>query len=87
MGKNGRAIGFALYLNNISRLSSKRTEYDVDAVILYDKNESVSDIADAVRRLQGNGMSVFAATKEPGGIRSRYVYELNRGKLSEKEVK
>lgn len=87
MGKNGRAIGFALYLNDISRLSSERTEYDVDAVILYDKNESVSDIADAVRRLQGNGMSVFATTKEPGGIRSRYVYELNRGKLSEKEVK
>lgn len=87
MGKKGKAIGFALYLNDINSLAKKNAPYDVDAVILYDEGAPIPEISGAVRRLQENGMSVFAARTEPDDIRCRNVYQLKDGKLSEKEVR
>ena len=87
MGKKGKAIGFALYLNDINSLAKKKAEYDVDAVVIYDEGTPISEVAGAVKRLQANGMSVFAAKKEPEDIRCRNIYELSGGRLSEKEVR
>ena len=87
MGKKGKAIGFALYLNDINSLAKTKPEYDVDAVVLYSEGTPIPEVSDAVRRLQANGMSVFAAKKEPEDLRCRNVYQLENGRLSEKEVR
>ncbi|MBQ2678236.1 MAG: ATP phosphoribosyltransferase regulatory subunit [Firmicutes bacterium] len=87
MGKKGKAIGFALYLNDINSLAKKASQYDVDAVVLYDEGTPIPEVTGAVKRLQENGMSVFAAKKEPEDLRCRNVYQLINGKLSEKEVR
>lgn len=81
LNKKGKAIGFALYLNDISRISPPMTEFDVDAVILYDSIERTDEIAEAVKKLQEKGLSVFAAREISEGLRYREKYTLKKGNL------
>ena len=43
MGRKSGAIGFAVYLDMLERLGLSEKEYDVDAVILYDKDTDIDE--------------------------------------------
>lgn len=81
LGKKADAIGFALYLNEINRIAWQKPEYDVDAVIVYDCNENVVDVARAVSRLQQEGLRVRADKAVPENVRFRDLYVLEKGQL------
>lgn len=81
LGKKARAIGFAVYLNEINRIMASRREYDVDAIVTYNKGESVASIANAVKQLQEKGLTVRAEQKAPENIRCREIYTLENGQL------
>lgn len=80
-GKNTGALGFALYLNEISMLDTNKAEYDVDAAIEYDSSNTAAQIAKAVECLQSKGLSVRAESKIADGLRYRQLYSLKEGKL------
>lgn len=81
LGKKADAIGFALYLNEINRISREKQEYDVDAVVVYTCTEGVASIAKAVRSLQQEGLSVRAEKAPPENLRYRELYFLENGEL------
>ncbi|MBR6682265.1 MAG: ATP phosphoribosyltransferase regulatory subunit, partial [Clostridia bacterium] len=60
MGKNSRAIGFAVYLDLLERLTDDANEYDVDTVILYNENDDINTLNNAIKMLTDNGKSVVA---------------------------
>lgn len=60
MKRTSGAIGFAIYLD---MLPSPAPEYDVDTILLYDKDCDLKALKDAVKMLSSNGKSVTAQTK------------------------
>ncbi|MGN0660964.1 MAG: ATP phosphoribosyltransferase regulatory subunit [Oscillospiraceae bacterium] len=65
MGKNCSAIGFAVYLDLIERLSVKKSRHSVDAIILYGDKTPCKDILAATKTLAEHGKSVIAAKSVP----------------------
>ena len=80
LGKKADAIGFAVYLNEINRMMSSRSEYDVDAVVIYN-DEKPAAVAAAVKTLQEKDMTVRAEKQMPEGLKAREVYRLDNGQL------
>ena len=74
MGKKGRAIGFACYLDQLERLDPGERRADVDTVLLYDEHDAPERVAAAVRSLVGEGLSVSAQKAVPEkGVYGRVV--------------
>ena len=67
-------------MNEINRIMSARKEFDVDAVIIYGR-ENVADVAKAVRGLQEQGLTVRAEKQLPETLRYRDLYQLKNGEL------
>ncbi|MBQ6474968.1 MAG: ATP phosphoribosyltransferase regulatory subunit [Clostridia bacterium] len=78
LGKNGRAIGFAIYLDLLERLDRERDPYDADILLLYEKDAKPEEIIRAVNALRTEGYSVRAQT-EPDTLRCRRTAYLKEG--------
>ncbi len=77
MGKNSRAIGFAVYLDLLERLTDDGNDYDVDTVILYNENDDINTLNNAIKMLTDNGKSVVAQKAVPEKIRYKQLLALN----------
>ncbi|MBQ8351638.1 MAG: ATP phosphoribosyltransferase regulatory subunit [Clostridia bacterium] len=77
MGKNGGAIGFAVYPDLLERLASPQQKYDVDTVLLYDEALPLADVRAAARALAADGKSVTVQKSLPGKLRYRQLCRLN----------
>ena len=51
-GKDVDAIGFALYLNEVSRINGKKVASDVDSIILYDDDSDLKALVKEVKKEQ-----------------------------------
>ena len=81
MGKKGRAVGFACYLDLLERLVGSGRGVDADVLLLYDEQDAPERVAAAVRKFVGEGLSVSAQKAVPEkGVYGRVV------KLSESGV-
>ena len=58
MGKQGGAIGFAVYLDQLERLSGSDTGYDADILLLYSAADDPAAVAESACRLRRQGQSV-----------------------------
>ncbi len=76
MGKKSRAIGFAVYLDELERLSAASKCYDVDTVILYDEESDINALNSAAAMLRANGTSVTAQKSIPENIRYKQLVRL-----------
>ncbi len=79
MGSKAGAIGFAVYLDSLGKLNESKDEYDVNTVILYAQNTTISDINNAVEKAKNNGESVLAVKKIPDKLRYEKVVDLTKG--------
>lgn len=76
MGRKSGAIGFAVYLDMLERLSDDRNEYDVDAVVLYNETTDMTALCDALKLFGANGQSVMAQKAVPESIRYRQLLKI-----------
>ena len=76
MGKKSGAIGFAVYLDDLEKLSDNEEKYDVDVVILYSDSTDVSKVALAVGELYEKGETALAVKKIPEKIRYKRLIKL-----------
>ncbi len=81
MGKSCGAIGFAVYLDLIEELNAPRSEYDVDAVFLYDDDTDLYALSERMAAFADSGESVTALKKLPQKLKYRRLF-----KYSGKEV-
>jgi ATP phosphoribosyltransferase regulatory subunit len=72
-GKRGGAIGFAIYLDRLESLFTSSKDYDVDVLLLYDKDTDRIKLAKLVERFAAEGKSVTADTRIPSAIRYRTI--------------
>lgn len=67
MNKRGGAIGFAVYLDYLDRLSSDKI--DTDVLLLYSENDRADDVYQAASRIIFRGNSVLAERHVPDNLR------------------
>lgn len=75
-GHEGGAIGFAVYLGLLERLTDASDEYDVDVLLTYDAGTDLTALTRAVRMLSEGGQSVRV---QPAGtpVTLKYRQQLN----------
>ena len=71
MGKSAGAIGFAVYLDMLGRLSSEREEYDVDTLITYDDSADLLEVLRIADMLRRQSKSVRVELGEPKNLKYR----------------
>ena len=79
MGRRARAIGFAVYLDLLERLDTRKKEYDADILLLYGEDASAGEVLRAVSMLSGKGRRVLAAKARPENIRCRELVIYRNG--------
>lgn len=85
-GKDAGAVGFAIYLDELTKGRMPASKYDVDAVLLYSSNDKMQDVMKAVKTIQKEGFSVRAETDIPECLRYRYRYRLTEGHPVKEEI-
>lgn len=76
MGKQSRAIGFAVYLDKIERYGNNESSFDVDALIIYDPALSYKKIINAVEEIRGQGKSVKLAVVIDNGVKYKELLKI-----------
>ena len=75
MGKEGNAIGFAVYLDLLGDMDERRGRKDCDILLIRKDTDDPKDIVKAVDELIAKGLSV-RVEKEQGNIRYEKAAEL-----------
>lgn len=78
MGKHGRAIGFAVYLDLLDSLQRPVQSYDVDTLVLYDETTGLRQLSEQVRTIASFGRSVRAEREAPAALRWRRIVDLRK---------
>lgn len=78
MGKEGGAVGFALYLGEIERYLSKESE-TVDYLIIYNDKTQTEALEIAQKKIN-SGYSVRVAAKKPDGLICKNTVNLTDGR-------
>ena len=59
-GLNADAIGFAVYPDILERFNMSERSFDVDVLLVYDKNADAAEVARAVEKIKSRGKKVCA---------------------------
>ncbi len=78
-GKKTEAIGFAVYLDKLERFGTEKDGYDIDVMLVYDKDIAAEKIIEAVKLLSESGKTVRAANAPDAGVRYRQMISLGKG--------
>ena len=75
MNKKSKAIGFAVYLDELSKIKSAKKEYDVDIAVEYG-DAPKSMVLETVDKLIADGNSVLAEKKISNDVRYKQIIKL-----------
>ena len=76
MGKKAGAVGFAVYPDLLEDRTAK-SEYDVDAVLIYDANADTASLHAALKTLTDSGKSVTVQRSVPEKIRYKQLLKFS----------
>ncbi|MBQ8605337.1 MAG: ATP phosphoribosyltransferase regulatory subunit [Clostridia bacterium] len=79
MGKDLQAIGFAVYLDSLSRLFDEGKKYDADIAIIYGDDTDISLLYNTVTLYTLKGKTVVAFKKLPSGYKCREIINIGGG--------
>jgi len=85
MNKHTGAIGFAINMALIESFDDDKDDYDVDILLLYDRDAEPEKVATAVTNLINDGFSVQAQISVPEKLRYNKILKLTGGGLTEIE--
>ena len=78
MGREGGAIGFAVYLDQLERFGAKNRDYDVDVLLLYDHSRTPAAVAAAANAVLASGKTVRVEQEIPDGLKYRELRDLRK---------
>ncbi len=79
--KKSGAVGFAVYLDLLSRLMTDDSDYDVDVLLLYDNDADAQSLAKAVKNITDSGKSVKVQKINGGSVKYRQLARLENGEV------
>ena len=78
MGKHGEAIGFAVYLDQLERLSGAKPAHEAEALVLYDDATDPLEIVRATETLRARGLSFRVQREEEPCPNCREIVRLTK---------
>ncbi len=81
LGKKTKAIGFAVYADQLERCEAETDRYDVDVLLLYDRGADMAKLNAAVKMLTANGRRVRVQMTKSEKLRYRQLLRLSDGGL------
>jgi len=85
MGRGCRAVGFAIYMDQLERLNDVPKPFDVDTLVLYDERADIMALTRAVNRLTREGCSVRAQKAVDNKLRYRRLLRFGEGGIEDGE--
>jgi len=82
MGRKSGAIGFAVYLDMLERLETRKREYDVDTLLIYDGSTPLTAIRQQVNELTESGRSVMVQKEIPENTKCRQILKLSGSEVT-----
>lgn len=82
MGRKSGAIGFAVYIGTLERIGAPAAKYDVDTLIIYDKEADISALGACVKAVADTGVTVMAVKNIPQKFTYKKLMKFN-GKEAE----
>ena len=79
MGKQGEAIGFAVYLDQLERYGNDESKFDTDVLLVYDDTTDPVAVMRAADELRKSNDRVLAQCGDAGNIRYRTLYRMCEG--------
>lgn len=79
MGRRDKAVGFAVYLDEIERLFPEKNDFDVDVVVEYTNNANIERINQTVKKIIDGGESVLALLKIPKNLKYKRKIKIEEG--------
>ena len=79
MGRRSRAVGFAIYMDQLERLADERRPYDVDVLVIYDDTADLEILYRKVSALISEGLSVSVQKAAPDNLRYSVVRHFKGG--------
>ena len=79
MGKKGKAVGFAVYLDRLERFGTDEKKYDTDVLLVYDESSDAVTVTAAVRSLIESGKTVMTARAADKSVRYRELAKIVNG--------
>lgn len=77
MGRKSNAIGFAVYLDVLEQLDNAASDFDVDALMLYNENTPAEAVSHAVEELTQKYKTVSAQKAVPNKLRYKNLFVLD----------
>jgi len=79
MGRDCKAVGFAIYMDQLERLNDEPRPYDVDTLVLYDDRADIAALSKAVAKLSRECASVRAQKAVDEKLRYRRLVRFGEG--------
>lgn len=79
MGKHAKAIGFAVYLDQLERLTGSEDGFDADVLLCYDDSCTPAAVLQKAQELVRNGSTVLVQKQADGTVRCRQNMMLTQG--------
>ncbi len=76
MGKHCGAIGFAVYLDSLSRLEGVNESFDTDVLVFYDDSSNFAQLFGEVSRLREGGKRVRVVRRATDGVRAAELLDM-----------
>ena len=78
MGRDSKAVGFALYLDLLESLKSEERSVDVDILLIYDEKNKAEDVISVKSELISKGKSVLASKAIPDKLRFTKMLDIRK---------
>ena len=85
MGRDCRAVGFAIYMDQLERLNDASRPFDVDTLLLYDERADITALTGVVNKLTREGYSVRAQKAVDDKLRYRRLLRFGEGGIEDGE--
>lgn len=79
MGKKARAIGFAIYLDQLERLAREKDGFDADVLLCYDDSCTPAAVLKAAQTIMNTGKSVLVQKTDTASVRCREKRIVTKG--------
>ncbi len=81
MKRKSGAIGFAVYLDMLRQYETDICEYDVENLLVYDKETNICEITKQIKGITSKGESVLAVSDIPNDIKYKTLIKLTNGEV------
>ena len=80
MNKKSKAIGFAVYLDELSKLCAPTKKLDAEVVVLYGEETPLNAVVQAVKKVRENGQTVLAVKGNADYLKYNQLINLKESK-------